>query len=141
MSERDADLEPRVAALLVAHDAFRDERGRTHVIGIFDTIEAPRYPLAASFMVFCHFKGTRHGTYQGMLRVSDTLGEILAQTEQLTFEVTELKGHNFFIGMGVRLPGPGLYRVELFVDGRSRLWVPLMAREQKASPGPEGQTA
>ena len=138
MTERESDLEPRVAALLIAHDAFNDDRGRTHVIGIFDTIQAPGYPLAASFMIFCHFKGTTHGTYQGMVRVTDSLNNILAQTEQLTFEVTELKGHNFFIGMGVRLPGPGLYRVELFVDGKPRLWVPLMAQERKGSSELEG---
>jgi hypothetical protein len=135
MSEREADLEPRVAALLIAQDAFRDDRGRTHVIGIFDTIEAPAYPLAASFMIFCHFKGTKQGTYQGMVRLKDSLDNILAQTEQLTFEVTELKAHDFFIGMGVRLPGPALYKVELVVDGIPRLWVPLMAREGKGPPG------
>lgn len=131
MAERETDLEPRIAALLIASDAFNDDRGRTHVIGIFDTIEAPAYPLLANFMIFCHFKGTRHGTYQGMVRVTDTLGEILAQTEQSTFEVTEFKGHSWFLGMGVRFPGPGLYRVELVVDAISRLWVPLMAREGK----------
>jgi hypothetical protein len=135
MSEREADLEPRVAALLIAQDAFRDDRGRTHVIGIFDTIEAPAYPLLANFMIFCHFKGTRQGTYQGMVRLKDSLDNILAQTQQLTFEVTELKAHDFFIGMGVRLPGPALYKVELVVDGIPRLWVPLMAREGKAPPG------
>jgi hypothetical protein len=138
MNERETDLEPRVAALLIAQDAFRDDRGRTHVIGIFDTIEAPAYPLAASFMIFCHFKGTKQGTYQGMVRLKDSLDTILGQTEQLTFEVTEFKGHSFFIQMGVRFPEPALYRVELVVDGIPRLWVPLMAREGKGPPGPEG---
>jgi len=138
MSEPKIDLEPSVAALLIAQDAFRDERGRTHVIGIFDTIEAPAYPLAANFMIFCHFKGSRQGTYQGMVRFKDSLDNILAQTEQLTFEVTQSKAHNFFIGMGVRLPGPALYTVELVVDGIPRLSVPLMARQGKGPPGLEG---
>jgi hypothetical protein len=41
----------QVTALLVAQDVFQDLRGRTHVIGIFDTISAPKFPFNISFMV------------------------------------------------------------------------------------------
>jgi len=126
--------EPRISALLVAQDAFRDERGRTHVHGIFDNIASPKFPLATSFMVFVVFKGTKQGTYQAMVQIVDSLGNKLAQTEQMVFEVTEFKGHNLFINLGIRFPSPQLYKIELFVNGVPRLEMPLMVHQVEAAP-------
>lgn len=130
----EAPSEPRVAALLVAQDAFRDERGRVHVHGIFDTIASPQFPLVTSFMVFVAFRGTKRGTYQAAVRLLDSLDNKLAQTEQMVFEVTELKGHNLFINLGVRLPSPQLYKIKLIIDGTERLEMPLMVRQVEPAP-------
>ena len=132
----DEPLEPRIVALLVAQDAFRDERGRTHVHGIFDNIAAPGFPIATSFMVFVAFKGTRRGTYVTMIRLLDSLDNKLIETNQMTFEVSEFKGHNLFINLRVRFPSPQLYKIKLFIDGIERLEVPLMIRQAEASPPP-----
>lgn len=126
--------EPRIAALLVAQDAFRDERGRVHVHGIFDTIASPKFPLITSFTVFVAFRGTKSGTYQAMVRFLDSLDNKLAQTELMTFEVSEFKGHNLFIKLGVRLPSPQLYKIRLIVDGAERLEMPLMVRQVEEAP-------
>ncbi len=126
--------EPRISALLVAQDAFRDERGRTHVHGIFDNIASPKFPLVTSFMVFVVFKGTQRGTYQAMVRLLDSLGNKLIETEQMTFEVTEFKGHSWFISLGVNFPSPQLYKIKLFVDGIEQLEMPLMVRQIEAAP-------
>lgn len=130
----EAPLEPRIVALLVAQDAFKDDHGRTHVYGIFDNIASPKFPLVTSFMVFVAFKGTKQGTYQAMVRLVDSLDNKLAETEQMTFEVTEFKGHNLFIKMGVHFPSPQLYKIGLFVDGVERLEVPLMIRKAEVAP-------
>jgi hypothetical protein len=90
-----------------------------------------------SFMVFVSFKGTRRGTYQAMVKLLDSLGNILVQTEQMVFEVTEYKGHNLFINLGIRFSGPQMYKIQLHVDGRQRLEVPLMVRQAEVVP-PEG---
>lgn len=127
-------LEPRITALLVAQDAFKDDRGRTHVHGIFDNIGAPKFPIVTSFMVFASFKGTKHGTYQAMIRLLDSLDNKLVETEPMTFEVTEFKGHNWFINLGVQFPSPQLYKIKLFVDGKERLEMPLMIRQVEAAP-------
>jgi len=126
--------EPRISALLVAQDAFRDERGRTHVHGIFDTLVSPKFPLTTRFMVFVAFKGTKMGTYQAMIRLLDSLDNKLAETEQMTFEVSEFKGHNLFINLGIRFPSPQLYKIKLFVDGIERLEMPLMVRQVEGTP-------
>ena len=129
-----AEQEPMIAALLVAQDAFRDERGRVHVHGIFDNIASPKFPVVTSFMVFVAFKGTKRGSYQAMIQLVDSLGNKLVETEQLVFEVTEFKGHNLFINLNIRLPSPQLYKIKLFVDGIPRLELPLMVRQVEAAP-------
>ena len=130
----EAPLEPRISALLVAQDAFRDDRGRTHVHGIFDSITAPAFPIVLSFMVFVSFKGTKQGTYQAMIRLVDSLGNVLVQTEQVVFEVTERKGHSWFVNLGVRFPSTQMYRIKLIVDGIERLEVPLMVHQAELTP-------
>jgi hypothetical protein len=129
----EAPLEPRVIALLLAEDAFHDDRGRTHVHGIFDSITTSKFPMFTSFKVFVAFKGTKSGTYQSVIRLLDSLDNKLAETELLTFEVSEFKGHNLFINLRIELPTPQLYKIKLFVDGIERLEVPLMVRQHKAA--------
>ena len=89
----------QVTALLVAQDAFKDDRGRTHVIGIFDTIGAPKFPVNISFMVYCAIKG--EGTHTALLRVEDSLGDRIAESGPMIAEVTPQKGHQIFFGFGL----------------------------------------
>ncbi len=130
----EAPLEPRIVALLVAQDAFKDDRGRTHVHGIFDNITAPKLPIVIRFMIFIAFKGTKQGTYQAMIKLVDSLGNTVIQTEQVVLEVSEYKGHNWFANLGVRFASPQLYRIKLIVDGVERLEVPLMVRQVEVTP-------
>ena len=127
--------EAQVTALLVAQDAFRDDRGRTHVIGIFDTIGAPKFPVNISFMVYCAIKG--EGTHTALLKVEDSLGDKIAQSESMIAEVTPQKSHQIFFGFGLTLKAPGLYRIIAFLDGIKEIEHPLFIREEPvAKPGP-----
>jgi len=128
-------LEAQVTALLVAQDAFRDDRGRTHVIGIFDTIGAPKFPVNISFMVYCAIKG--EGTHTALLKIEDSLGDKIAQSEPMIAEVTPQKSHQIFFGFGLTLKAPGLYRIIAFLDGKKEIEHPLFVREESAAkPGP-----
>lgn len=128
-------LVAQVTALLVAQDAFQDNRGRTHVIGIFDTIGAPTFPVNIGFMVYCAIKG--EGTHTALLRVEDSLGDEIAKSEPMIAEVTLQKGHQIFIGFGLTLKAPGLYRIIAFLDGIKEIEHPLFVREEpRAKPGP-----
>ncbi len=117
----------QVTALLVAQDAFQDNRGRTHVIGIFDTIGAAKFPFNVSFMVYCAIKG--EGTHNAMLKVEDSLGDKIASSPQMIAEVTQQKGHQIFFGFGLTLKAPGLYRIIAFLDGKREIEHPLYVRE------------
>lgn len=120
----------QVTALLVAQDAFQDNRGRTHVIGIFDTIGAPNFPVNISFMVYCAVKG--EGTHTTLIKIEDSLGDKIAESKPMIAEVTPQKGHQIFFGFGVTIKAPGLYRIIAFLDGIKEIEHPLFVREETA---------
>lgn len=123
-------IDPRrdaaVTAVIVAQDAFEDTVGRAHIIGIFDTIGSPRFPLNAAFVVYCRIQG--EGTHTALLKLVDSLEETVAKTEPITCEVSLTRGHQWFAGFGVTFKSAGLYKVRAFLDGVLEAEVPLMVR-------------
>ena len=123
-----------VSALVVCQDAFRDDRGRTHLHAVFDNLNAAGFPVNVQFMVWMSVKG--RGTARVVLKIVDTLEAALAVTEPLVAEVTPFKGHEFFYGFNLAFSGAGLYKVTAYVDGIPSMEVPLMVRAAPASPSP-----
>ena len=113
-----------LTAAVITQDAFRDERGRTHLIGIFDRLSTQSFPLTAEFMVWCNIKG--HGTGTVRLRLIDAESGELVLTDPLVVEVTPFKGHEWFLTLRTTFPGAGLYKLVALVDDEPQLEVPLM---------------
>lgn len=126
LDRRVTQLPVYVSALVICQDAFRDDRGRTHLHGVFDNLNAVAFPVSAQFTVWCSVKG--RGTARVVLKITDTLDTTLAVTEPLIAEVTPFKGHEFFFAFTLQLAGGGLYKVTAFVDGIPAMEVPLMVR-------------
>jgi hypothetical protein len=123
-----------VSALVVCQEAFRDDRGRTHLHAVFDNLNASGFPVNAQFMVWTSVKG--RGTARVVLRIIDTLETTLAVTEPLIAEVTPFKGHEFFYVFAISFAGAGLYKVIAYVDGISSMEIPLMIRHAPPTPAP-----
>jgi len=123
-------IDPRrdaaITALIVAQDAFQDTVGRSHVIGIFDTIGSSTFPLNAAFVVYCRIQG--EGTHMALLKIIDSLEDTVVKSDPMTCEVTLTKGHQWFAGFGVTFKSPGLYRVRAYLDGVLEAEAPLMVR-------------
>ena len=113
-----------LTAVVITQDAFRDERGRTHLIGIFDRLSTQSFPLTAEFMVWCNIKG--HGTGTIRLRLIDAENAELVTTDPLAVEVTPFKGHEWFLTLRTTFPSAGLYKLVALVDHEPQLEVPLM---------------
>ena len=122
----------RLSAMVICQDAFRDDRGRTHLHAVFDNLNANGFPVNAQFMVWCSVRG--RGAERLVLKIMDTLEQTIAVTEPLITEVTPFKAHEFFFGFNVSLAGAGLYRVTAYVDGIPAMEVPLMVRHAPAVP-------
>jgi hypothetical protein len=121
-----------LSAMVVCQDAYRDDRGRTHLHAVFDNLNASGFPVTTQFMVWCSVRG--RGTGRLVLKVVDTLEQSIAVTEPLVAEVTPFKPHEFFYGFNLQLAGAGLYRIQAFVDGIPAHEVPLMIRHAPPQP-------
>ena len=137
MSGTDWPLEARVTALIIAQDAFRDMRGRSHVIGIFDSINTHTFPVDIPFAVYCALKGKSHGTYRVVVKLIDSLDNTLVQSEPFIVELTATKGHDLYMGFVVRFEAQGLYRLIAFVDGIPAMEVPLAVRFAPPTTSPQ----
>jgi hypothetical protein len=121
-----------LSAMVICQDAFRDDRGRTHLHGVFENLNATGFPVQTQFVVWCSARG--RGTARLVLKIVDTLEQSVAVTEPMIAEVTPFKGHEFFCGFNVALAGAGLYRVQAFIDGIPAGEGPLMVRLQAPPP-------
>jgi hypothetical protein len=119
---------------VICQEAFRDDRGRTHLHAVFDNLNAGGFPVTVQFMVWLGVKG--RGTGRVVLKIMDTLESTLAVTEPLVAEVTPFKGHEFFYGFSLTFTGAGLYKVIGYVDGIPSMEVPLMVRFVPPQPPP-----
>ena len=115
-----------LSGMVICQDAFRDDRGRTHLHGVFENLNASGFPVASQFVVWCCARG--RGTARLVLKIVDTLEQTIVVTEPLIAEVTPFKAHEFFCGFNLQLAGAGLYRVQAFIDGIPAMEVPLMVR-------------
>ncbi len=115
-----------ISALVVCQEAYRDDRGRTHLHAVFDNLNAGGFPVVVQFMVWVSVKG--RGTGRVVLKIVDTLESTLQVTEPLVAEVTPFKGHEFFYGFSLAFTGAGLYKVIGYIDGIPSMEVPLMVR-------------
>ena len=99
----------RVTALLLGQDSFRDERGRAHVIGIFDTVGAQQFPMAFQFSIYCRLHG--EGSHELILRVLDPNGMEIVRSEPITANLLPHPGppilHEHRHTGGVRRVVPG----------------------------------
>jgi hypothetical protein len=111
---------------VICQDAFRDDRGRTHLHGVFDNLNTAGFPVHAQFMVWVSVKG--RGVARVVLKIIDTLETALAVTEPVMAEVTPFKGHEFFYSFGLSFAGAGLYKVIAYVDGIPAMEVPVTVR-------------
>ena len=127
----------RLSAMVICQDAYRDDRGRTHLYGVFENLNANGFPVQTQFVVWCSVRG--RGTARMVLKIVDTLDQSVAVTEPMIAEVTPFKAHEFFCGFNVQLAGAGLYRVQAFIDGIPACEVPLMVR--LGPPAPLGDAA
>ena len=134
MSEEAASprLPLRLSAMVICQDAYRDDRGRTHLYGVFENLNANGFPVQTQFVVWCSVRG--RGTARMVLKIVDTLDQSVAVTEPMIAEVTPFKAHEFFCGFNVQLAGAGLYRVQAFIDGIPAGEVPLMVRMGQPMP-------
>ncbi|NGO39073.1 hypothetical protein G4L39_06635 [Limisphaera ngatamarikiensis] len=129
-------------------DAATDDRGKLNLLGAFDTICAPRMPAVhpqCAVALRLTFTTADEGVHRLQLQLMDADGRPIVPPLEIGFEIylpeeTHFATRNFIFNMQqVSFPAPGLYAVDIRMDGEPLVSIPLQVRKlaagEDADPG------
>lgn len=133
-----------VELAVVADAANVSQEGKLNVLGIFDTIWGPSFPLRHGTMVFVvRVEGefTEQGEHRLELRLMDADGGQIFKAEGPLRLVGGRPGRpakpHIILGLsGVVFPAAGDYSFEVLIDGQHKRSVPLYVLQAPQPPRP-----
>ncbi|MCS7089577.1 MAG: hypothetical protein RMN51_11700 [Verrucomicrobiota bacterium] len=126
-------------------DAATDDHGKLNLLGAFDTICAAQMPAfhpQCAVALRLTFTTADEGTHQLQLSLMDADGRPIIPPLQITFEIalpeeTHFATRNFIFNLQhISFPAPGLYAVDLAMDGQPFANIPLQVRQLPSAPKP-----
>jgi hypothetical protein len=118
-------------------DAATDEHGKLNLLGAFDTICAPRFPAVhpqCTVALRLTFTTADEGAHRLQLTLMDADGRAVVPALEIAFDIalpeeTHFATRNFIFHLQqITFPAPGLYAVDLAVDGQPLVSIPLQVR-------------
>ena len=124
--------------LAVLCDAATDYNSKLNILGTFDTIFAKQFPAAhpqCSVALRISFSKMEEGNHTLRINFVDEDGKSIMPSIDIPVEVilpgdATFLSRNFVLNMQqLRFDAPGLYAIEISVDGRHEASIPLAVRE------------
>jgi hypothetical protein len=119
-------------------DAATDDNGKLNLLGAFDTIYTPQLPAVhpqCSIALRVTFSSADEGKHQLQLNFVDADGRpIMANFPPIPVDVAlpddmHFGTRNFIINLQqMKFENPGLYSIDLALDGQSQTSIPLLVR-------------
>lgn len=121
-------------------DAATDDNGKLNLLGAFDTIYAQQMPVTHPCVLALRLTIGHEDEGEHQLRLSfvDADGRsIMPEPIELSIRVAlPLDSHfgtrNIIIQQGLLLENPGLYSIDLRVDGEPQTSIPLLVKQRPA---------
>lgn len=128
-------------------DAAADYSGKLNLLGTFDTIYSQQFPAAHPYCAVAlrmSFEKSEEGRHQMGINMVDDDGQSIFPQALPTIPVdVVVPGDSTFISrnfvlnfQGITFKQPGLYSVDISLDGRHQASIPLAVKQMK--PGPKG---
>jgi len=128
-------------------DAATDDNGKLNLLGAFDTIYTQQLPAVhpqCSIALRVTFASHDEGKHHLQLNFVDADGRpIMAQFPPIPVEVAlpddmHFGTRNFIINIQqLKFENPGLYSIDLSLDGQPQASIPLLVRHMPPNPPPE----
>lgn len=127
-------IKPNLQFSVLCDDVRREENGKFMLIGLFEAINARKFPAThhTFFVVNRWCKG--EGAFTQKVRIlSAEDGTSLFQTEDQPFELKEIDGHHTLVSRfnNIVFSKPGKYWVEVMLDNELILNYPIILKEIK----------
>lgn len=126
-------MEPIAPGLLysvLCDDVRREDNGKLMLIGLFEAIGAPKFPVVhhTLFIVNCWCSGL--GRFWQKTRITDQNGNILAEDKETAFTLESLKDKHRIIARfnNIKFDSDGEYSIEVILNGNLKIRYPLVVK-------------
>ena len=129
--------------LAVLCDAATDDNGKLNLLGAFDTIYAPQMPAVhpqCAVALRLTFMPGDEGTRKLTLNFINADGHSIMQAIELPVPVTlpddaHFLTRNFIVNIQqLKFDNPGLYSIDILLNGHSQANIPLLVRHNPPTP-------
>lgn len=132
------NIKPNLQFSVLCDDVRREDNGKFMLIGLFEAINARKFPATHStlFVVNRWCKG--EGAFTQKIRIVNTAdGSVIFQTEEQPFEISDIDRHHTLVSRFNNLvfPAAGKYWVEVLLDNELILNYPIMLKEVRDEQG------
>lgn len=127
-------IKPDLQFSVLCDDVRREENGKFMLIGLFEAINARKFPATHATMYVANRWCKGEGTFAQKIRIMNTKDESMVfQTDDQVFELADIDRHHTLISRFNNLvfPDPGKYWVEVLLDKELVLNYPIMLKEVK----------
>ncbi|OGW85400.1 MAG: hypothetical protein A2987_00555 [Omnitrophica bacterium RIFCSPLOWO2_01_FULL_45_10] len=126
------NIKPNLQFSVLCDDVRREDNGKFILLGLFETINAKKFPATHStlFVVNRWCKG--EGAFTQKIRIVNTIDKTFVfQTEDQSFELRDIDSHHTLVSRfnNLLFPNSGKYWVEVLLDGELMLNYPLILKQ------------
>lgn len=122
---------PTLLFSILCDDVRREDNGKFILIGLFETIGAKKFPAIhpSLFIMNCWISGV--GDFTQKSRIMGANGNILAEDQEVSFSLKDLKTKHRIIARfnNLRFDRPGEYAVEVLLNGDLKIRFPLIVKK------------
>jgi len=127
-------IKPNLQFSVVCDDVRREENCKFMLIGIFEAINAKKFPAthASLYVVNRWCKGA--GAFKQNIRIVNSMDSVVVfKTGDQPFELGDIDGHHTLVSKinNIVFPVVGKYWVEIMLDGDLVLNYPIILKEMK----------
>ena len=129
-------IKPNLQFSVMCDDVRREDNGKFILIGLFEAINAPKFPATHQALFVANRWCKGEGAFVQKIRIVNPKDKsIIFQTDDQAFELGDIDRHHTLISKfnNLTFPAPGKYWVEVLLDNELFLNYPIMLTE-KAKP-------
>jgi hypothetical protein len=112
-------VKPDLQFSLLCDEVRREDNGKLMLIGLFEVIGAPEFPLMYPGMAIVNRWTNGVGEFRQRIRLVDAENKVVVETPETVMGLRDMRESITTVVLlrGVRLPQPGRYSVEILLDG------------------------
>jgi hypothetical protein len=117
---------------VLCDDVRREENGKFMLIGLFEAINAKKFPATHPSMYVVNRWCKGEGDFKQKIRILNSQDKgLVFQTDEQVFELTDIDKHHTLVSRFNNLvfKSPGKYWVEILLDGELVLNYPILLKE------------